>query len=186
VDNLQHLSAIRTTIFGWCRSSFGKLSFLIVFMLVFGTAGYWFFEHYPEGEVTDIFGALWWAVVTLTTVGYGDMVPGTTGGRIMGGFVMLCGIGLVSTLTSNMASMLVEHKARKRKGLLKVSLTNHVVIVGWNDFGHELVEALRDNGVLGSGETGGGSNLVLVNTLSADERESLGFRIAMGERLQFV
>lgn len=154
-------------------------------MLLFGTMGYWYFEHYPDGEVHDVFGALWWTVVTLTTVGYGDMVPGTTGGKLMGLFVMICGIGLVSTLTGNMASMLVERKARKRKGLLKVNLTNHVVIVGWNDFGHELIEGLRDNHVLGCGKTGG-SELVLINSLSPDERETLSIQIDMGDRLQFV
>jgi len=166
----------------WCRTPFGKLTLLISGMLAFGTGGYWFFEFHPEGNASDLFGSLWWTVVTLTTVGYGDMVPSTIGGRVMGLFVMICGIGLVSTLTGNMASMLVERKARKRKGLLKVNLTNHVVIVGWNDFGPELVGALRDNGVL----AGGASQLVLVNGLGADERESVAFRLDMGERLHFV
>ena len=170
--------------FGWCRSSFGKLSLLIVAMLGASTTGFWFFEHYPNGQIHDFFGALWWAVVTLTTVGYGDMVPGTVGGKIMGVFVMICGIGLVSTLTGNLASMLVERKARKRKGLLKVNLTNHVIIVGWNDFGLELIEALQDNNVLSAKQ--GATNLVLVNTLDGDARESLAIQLDMGDRLHFV
>lgn len=169
----------------WARSPFGKLSLLILAMLVLGTVGFWYFEHYPDGEIHDFFGALWWAVVTLTTVGYGDMVPGTAGGKIMGVFVMICGIGLVSTLTGNLASMLVERKARKRKGLLKVHLTNHVIIVGWNNFGPELIEALRDNGVL-KGTKGTFPSLVLINQLGADERESLALQLDMGDRLHFV
>jgi len=173
------------TALSWYRSPFGKLTLLIIAMLSFGTVGFWFFEHYPEGQTHDIFGALWWAVVTLTTVGYGDMVPGTVGGKIMGVFVMICGIGLVSTLTGNLASMLVERKARKRKGLLKVNLTNHVIIVGWNDFGLELIETLRDNHVLGPSDKGT-SDLVLVNALGADLRESLAIQLDMGERLHFV
>ncbi|WP_319469625.1 ion channel [uncultured Pseudodesulfovibrio sp.] len=172
-------------VLGWCRSPFGKLTLLILAMLLFGTVGYWFFEHYPDGEVHDLFGALWWTVVTLTTVGYGDMVPGTTGGKIMGFFVMICGIGLVSTLTGNLASMLVERKARKRKGLLKVNQKNHVIIVGWNDFGLELIAALRDNGVLGTGDSSSES-LALVNPLGPDERESIAFQLDMGDRLHFV
>ena len=170
---------------GWCRSPFGKLTLLILAMLLAGTGGYWLFEFYPEGKAGDVFSALWWTVVTLTTVGYGDMVPQTPGGKVMGLFIMICGIGLVSTLTGNMASMLVERKARKRKGLLKVNLTNHVVIVGWNDFGPELVEALRDNGVLERGGSSG-SHLVLVNALSPEEREAIGFTLDMGEKLHFV
>ncbi len=173
------------TVFSWCRSPFGKLTLLIVAMLCTGTMGFWFFEHYPNGQIHDVFGALWWAIVTLTTVGYGDMVPGTAGGKIMGVFVMICGIGLVSTLTGNLASMLVERKAKKRKGLLKVNLTNHVIIVGWNNFGLELIDALRDNQVVGKSKAEH-SNLVLVNNLDADERESIAFHLDMGERLHFV
>nr|WP_321513049.1 ion channel [uncultured Pseudodesulfovibrio sp.] len=170
---------------GWYRTPFGKLTLLILVMLTGSTVGFWFFERYPNGEIHDFFGALWWAVVTLTTVGYGDMVPGTVGGKIMGVFVMVCGIGLVSALTGNLASMLVEQKAKKRKGLLKVNLTNHVIIIGWNDFGMELITALRDNGVLGS-KDGGGSDLVLVNALTQDERETLALQLGMGDRLHFV
>jgi voltage-gated potassium channel len=180
------INGVLATVSGWCRSSFGKLSLLIVAMLVLGAAGFWFFERYPAGEATDFFGAMWWAVVTLTTVGYGDMVPATAGGKITGVFVMVCGIGLVSTLTGNLASMLVERKARKRKGLLKVNLSNHVIVVGWNDFGLELVEALRDCGVLSRDDRGAASSLVLVNGLGGDERESIAFRLDMGERLHFV
>lgn len=176
------LETLTAPVLRWGRTPFGKLSLLILAMLAFGTCGYWVFEFYPEGDPADLFGALWWTVVTLTTVGYGDMVPETTGGRIMGIFVMVCGIGLVSTLTGNMASLLVERKARKRKGLLKVNLSNHVVIVGWNDFGPELVRALHDNGVLG----GRDASLVLVNGLNPDEREAIAFRLDMGDRLHFV
>ena len=182
---MQILLNVYGTLSGWCRSPLGKLTLLILVMLSGSTVGFWFFEHYPNGEIHNFFGALWWAVVTLTTVGYGDMVPGTVGGKIMGVFVMLCGIGLVSALTGNLASMLVEQKAKKRKGLLKVNLEHHVIIVGWNDFGMELITALRDNGVLGS-KDGGGSDLVLVNALTPDERETLALQLNMGDRLNFV
>lgn len=176
------LTDIRGAVLAWTRTPFGKLTLLILGLLILATTGFWFFESGVEGSVHDAFGAFWWAVVTLTTVGYGDMVPGTAGGKIMGVVVMLCGIGLVSTLTGNLASMLVERKAKKRKGLLKVNLTKHVIIVGWSDFGPELVQALFDNGVLGPGDT----HLVLVNSLGIEERETLAQRLDMGEHLHFV
>jgi voltage-gated potassium channel len=182
VDDLHALTPLRDAALTWSRTPFGKLTLLIFGLLILATTGFWFFESGPDGNVRDAFGAFWWAVVTLTTVGYGDMVPATAGGKIMGVVVMVCGIGLVSTLTGNLASMLVEHKARKRKGLLKVNLTKHVIIVGWSDFGLELVQALRDNGVLGPGDT----HLVLVNSLGTEERESLAQRLDMGEHLHFV
>lgn len=185
VETPRPFAALRGAILGWTGNPFGKLTLLIFALLVVATGGFFFFEHYPKGTIHDAFGALWWAVVTLTTVGYGDVVPNTTGGKIMGLVVMVCGIGLVSTLTGNLASMLVEHKAKKRKGLLKVNLTNHVVIVGWNDFGMQLVHSLRDKGVLRARE-GGQSDLVLVNDLTSDQRETLALQLGLEDRLHFV
>lgn len=183
---METVSAAWATFLSWVRTPFGKLAGLILALLAGSTVGFYYFELHPHGQVTDMFGALWWAVVTLTTVGYGDMVPATTGGRIMGVFVMICGIGLVSTLTGNLASMLVERKARKRKGLLTVNLTHHVVIVGWNDFGPELVDALRDSGVLQTRDERADTPLVLVNSLPQDERDAIAFHLDMGDRLHFV
>lgn len=72
------------------------------------------------------------------------MVPTTVPGRILGGLVMISGIGLVTSLTGNMASMLVEQKAKKRKGLLTVKISDHIIILGWNDYAFGLIDSLTD------------------------------------------
>jgi voltage-gated potassium channel len=51
--------------------------------------------------------ALWWAVVTLTTVGYGDYYPVTAGGRIVAVFVMFAGVGIIASLASILATVLI-------------------------------------------------------------------------------
>lgn len=58
--------------------------------------------------VTSPFDALWWGIVTLTTVGYGDVVPKTVEGRIAASVLMLLGIGLFSAITATLTSFMLE------------------------------------------------------------------------------
>lgn len=69
--------------------------------------------HLLEGErQAEHFGsipsALWWAMVTLTTTGYGDVVPQTTAGKMIGGVVMLCGISVLALLAGILATGFAE------------------------------------------------------------------------------
>ncbi len=59
--------------------------------------------------------AAWWAIQTVTTVGYGDYVPQSTGGRIIGALVMIGGIGFLTVITASIAAAFVEN-ARRRLG----------------------------------------------------------------------
>lgn len=61
----------------------------------------------PEANITTGGDALWWALVTITTVGYGDFFPVTSAGRITAFFVMLAGVGIIGALASILASILV-------------------------------------------------------------------------------
>ena len=59
--------------------------------------------------------SLWWAVVTVTTVGYGDVVPESTGGRLVGTALMLTGLGLIPTLTSVTVAILIGKRTRAQQ-----------------------------------------------------------------------
>ena len=61
----------------------------------------------PDANITTGGDALWWAIVTITTVGYGDSFPVTTLGRLTGVFVMFAGVGIIGALASILASLLV-------------------------------------------------------------------------------
>lgn len=64
-----------------------------------------------EPEIGNPFDGIWWAVVTLTTVGYGDISPSSTAGRLLAIALMLVGIGFVAVLTAAVAAHMVDDDA---------------------------------------------------------------------------
>jgi voltage-gated potassium channel len=65
----------------------------------------------PDANITTGGDAIWWGLVTITTVGYGDFYPVTMLGRLTGVFVMFAGIGIIGALASILASLLVSPSA---------------------------------------------------------------------------
>ena len=84
--------------------------FLAAFMLIYIAAvGIYFFEHDTQPEqYRSIFHSLWWSVVTLTTVGYGDIYPVTLGGRIFTSLMLILGLGIVAIPTSIITSAMTK------------------------------------------------------------------------------
>ena len=83
------------------------------------TAGFGMY-HLEHGVQPEVFGSvydgLWWAVVTLTTVGYGDIQPVTAGGRILATVAMFAGIGVIGSACGIMADALREAAAAEEAG----------------------------------------------------------------------
>ncbi|HEX3794752.1 MAG TPA: potassium channel family protein [Acidimicrobiales bacterium] len=81
-------------------------------ILVFACAGLVTFaeRHAPGSNIHDFGQGLWWAIVTVTTVGYGDRYPVTPFGQGVAVLLMLVGIGLIGTLTATVASYFVQEK----------------------------------------------------------------------------
>ncbi len=90
------------------------ISLVFVIIFVFGVSAY-LFEHAQNAGFTSVSDGLWWAIVTLTTVGYGDIVPQTAGGRIVGVLTMIFGIMIYSLLVANLTRY-VEQKSQQREG----------------------------------------------------------------------
>ena len=83
--------------------------FITTILLYVSAVGIYFFENSAQPEqFKSIFHSLWWAVTTLTTVGYGDMYPITIGGKIFTTFISLIGIGIVAIPTGLLASSLTS------------------------------------------------------------------------------
>lgn len=73
-------------------------------MIVWSASGIYLLEKDINPSISHFSDAIWWAVVTTTTVGYGDISPITTGGRLLAVALMLTGIGLIGTITANLAN----------------------------------------------------------------------------------
>ena len=73
-------------------------------------------EHAAQPDkFTNAFAGLWWAVATLTTVGYGDIYPVTALGRLLGAVIAILGIGMVAIPTGILSSGFIEHFSRSSK-----------------------------------------------------------------------
>lgn len=90
------------------QGAFLAASLITLLLIVFSSIAILIFEERPGGNITSAEDALWWTVVTLTTVGYGDHYPVTSGGRIVALLLMTAGIGLFGTFSGFIASWFLK------------------------------------------------------------------------------
>ncbi len=89
------------------------LSMMLVYL---AACGIHYFEREAQPEAFgSIVDSMWWAIVTLTTVGYGDVYPTTAGGKFFTAFATLVGVGLIAIPSGLLASVLTEARVERRK-----------------------------------------------------------------------
>lgn len=94
------------------REELVLFGFIAIILMFLSSVGIYYFENEAQPEVfKSVFHSLWWAVCTLTTVGYGDIYPVTVGGKVFTFAVLIVGLGIVAAPAGLIASALSE--ARK-------------------------------------------------------------------------
>lgn len=83
--------------------------FIILILIYFSAVGIYYFENQVQPEhFSSIFDSLWWSIITLTTVGYGDVYPITVGGKVFTFFMLIIGLGIVAIPTGIISSALTK------------------------------------------------------------------------------
>jgi voltage-gated potassium channel len=72
-------------------------------------------ERLVDPAMGDFADALWWAIVTVTTVGYGDVIPTSSGGRVIASFLMVAGVSAIPITTSLVVSVFVSRAQSQQR-----------------------------------------------------------------------
>lgn len=118
---------------------------LLMFVLLGGSLSFYYFERGQAG-VESVWDAVYWVAVTITTVGFGDIVPRTAGGRITFVLVALGGIGTIAYIVEGIVSVSTKKQLQKMFGLGAVNLKQHTIIAGWNTKTEEAISELKTRG----------------------------------------
>jgi len=118
-----------------------QLLFIVIFILIIFGSIIHFIEpnHFPT-----IFDGIWWAIVTTSTIGYGDFVPVTVKGRIIAMLLIFSGAGLVASYFAAIASTTVKKENAIKKGIAQIHWKHHFIIVGWNERSREIIESYKE------------------------------------------
>ena len=151
-------------------SSPASLWGIIVFILLFTVMVLIFkSEQKTNSEINTLFDAFWYTLVTITTVGYGDIAPESMLGRIAAMVLLIAGVAIFGGLSGKFASFLFDRQQKKDRGLLKMAkIKNHFLICGWKTGFEKLLD-----GILQANSETPPEKIVLVNNAPQAEIEKL-------------
>ena len=124
--------------------------FFIFTFIVFAASIIMFvIEHKINPEINSLFDAIWWSIVTVTTVGYGDVRPVTTAGKIVASFLMILGISSIAILTGIVTTGFTDRLLKLKLNMGGVmekkiaKLKNHYIICGYGRVGKIVAKELN-------------------------------------------
>lgn len=153
---------------GIYRKRSTQLAAITLALIFLSSVGVYYFEDtVADSNIRSVWDGVWWSVVTMGTVGYGDKYPVSLGGRIVGVMLIFSGVGLMSLFTATIASMFVEQRIKEGRGLEKIKDKDHVVICGWNRYTENVLLGLTQYGSMED------TPIIFINELSVDEIDAL-------------
>jgi len=129
----------------WKNIVWSVLVFISIVWLLAAYGVYLTEAGVKDANINSFADAIWWGIVTLLTVGYGDKYPITPVGRGIASVLMVCGVGCVGIITAKVSSIFLEQTLLNRRGRVNTQqLKNHFVICGWHEDMVELLHHVLD------------------------------------------
>jgi voltage-gated potassium channel len=155
---------------------FAIIGFIFIISLT-GAFIFYFVEGAKNPNLNNFGQAVWWVLVSITTVGYGDIVPFTDAGRILGIILIFTGVALVSMFTATVSSIFVAKKLKEDRGLKQIPLRDHIILCGWNHTAEQVLKAIfkKDDPM----------QVLMINQLPEDRIENINMTFK-GFPLHFV
>ena len=123
-----------------------------------------------DANIKSLTDAFWYAIVTLTTVGYGDFYPVTNVGKVIGLFIILGSLGLIGYFIGEITSRINLYMEKKKNGFFGTDFEDHYIIIGWNEFGRQVADQIFPAGHKVAFITNSKNNLELIKDLYDHDR----------------
>lgn len=125
------------------KRTYSIVGFILIYIILLELLIY-FEGNASEGKIHNLWDSLWYSIVTLATVGYGDIVPTSTEGKIIGLIFVFGSITLLGAVIGKVSDFITDMRERKKMGYNGTKFENHVVIIGLNDFAKQIIKILLD------------------------------------------
>lgn len=99
-------------------------------------------QNHEGSNIKSFVDALWYSMVTLTTVGYGDFYPVSPLGKALSLFVIIASLGLLGYSIGKISNLINKYMEKTKTGFYGTKIENHFVIIGWNDFARKVAQQI--------------------------------------------
>ncbi len=146
-----------------------KLGIVVFILLIVIVLVIYHSERSTNSRITSLFDAIWYTIVTVTTVGYGDITPTSVLGRVSAMLLLVVGVAIFGILSGKFASFLLDRQQKKGRGLLIMGkMKNHFLICGWKPGFDKILE-----GILFANPEIPAERIVIVNNADRTEIETV-------------
>jgi len=161
-DRIKAKRTVRSRLKEFFTNSSTLLGIIIALIMTIVMLFIFSVERETNDGLNTLFDAVWYTIVTMTTVGYGDIYPSTVPGRIAAVILLIAGVAIFGALSGKIASFLFDRQQKKDRGLLKMQkMKNHFIICGYKNNFEKILE-----GILYANPEIPAEKIVLLNTAS--------------------